>query len=81
MAVWQAIEDRYAQRKARGELDQRRRRQRLRWLWSMVEDRLREAVRTHPAVEAIRAQLEHDVTAGTLPPEAAARQILNAFGL
>jgi LAO/AO transport system kinase len=81
MAVWQAIEDRYAQRKDSGELDQRRQRQRLRWLWSMVDDRLREAVRTHPAVEAIRAQLELDVMAGTLPPEVAARQILKAFGL
>jgi hypothetical protein len=35
----------------------------------------------HPTVRAIRNDLEHQVLAGTLFPEAAARQILQAFGL
>lgn len=80
-AVWEAIESRHARMKAGGELTARRRRQSLRWMWSIVEDRLRKAVHTHPAVEAIRDQLELKVLDGTLPPEAAARQILRAFGL
>jgi LAO/AO transport system kinase len=80
-AVWDAIESRHARMKADGELAARRRRQSLRWLWSIVEDRLRKAVHTHPAVETIRDRLELDVLDGTLPPEAAARRILEAFGM
>ena len=67
--------------KASGELAERHRRQRVRWLWSIIEDRLRQAVRKHPDVRAIRDDLEAEVLAGTIPPEAAARRILDAFGL
>jgi LAO/AO transport system kinase len=80
-AVWDAIEGHHARMNASVELTARRRRQSLRWLWSIVEDRLRKAVHTHPAVEAIRDRLELEVLDGTLPPEAAARQILEAFGI
>jgi LAO/AO transport system kinase len=79
--VWDAIEARHAQMNASGELTARRRRQSLRWLWSIVEDRLRKAVHTHPAVTAIRDRLELEVLDGTLPPEAAARRILEAFSI
>ena len=47
----------------------------------MVEERLRQAVYHHPAVQEIREQLERDVLAGSLPPESAARRILDAFGV
>lgn len=80
-AVWEAIELRYLQAKSSGELAARRQRQSLRWLWAIVEDRLRQSIRTHPGVAAIREQLEKSVVAGDLPPEAAARRILQAFGL
>jgi LAO/AO transport system kinase len=80
-AVWEAIERRHARLAASGELTERRRRQNLRWLWALVEDRLRHAVRTHPAVRAIQDNLEGEVLAGTTPAAAAARRILEAFGL
>ena len=79
-AVWDAIEKRHARLAASGELAERHRQQNLRWLWSMVQDRLQQAVRTHPAVQSIREDLERQVLAGTIPPEVAARQILEAFG-
>jgi LAO/AO transport system kinase len=79
--VWAAVADRHARLSASGELDERRRRQNLRWLWALVEDQLRQAVHTHPAVQGIREALERDVLAGTTPAAAAARQILEAFGL
>jgi LAO/AO transport system kinase len=78
--VWQAIERRYTTMKTTSELDQRRRRQNLRWLWSIVADRLRQAVRTHPAVQAIQSKLESDVLAGNMTPEQAASHILDLFG-
>jgi LAO/AO transport system kinase len=79
--VWEAIEQRYGEMKATGKLAERHRRQRVRWLWSIIEDRLRQAVRKHPDVRAIRDNLEAEVLAGDIPPEAAARKILDAFGL
>jgi LAO/AO transport system kinase len=79
-AVWDAVERRHA-RLASGALAERRRRQNLRWLWALVEDGLRQAVRSHPAVSAIREDLEREVLAGTTPTAAAARQILKAFGI
>jgi hypothetical protein len=45
-----------------------------------VDEQLTRAVRDHPAVVAIRDDLERDVLAGNLAPESAARQILQAFG-
>ena len=80
-AVWDAIERRYLQAQSSGGLAALRKRQSLRWLWAIVEDRLRQSVRTHPAVTVIREQLETGVLEGAIPPEAAARQILQAFGL
>ncbi len=79
--IWDEIEARHARMNASGDLTARRRRQSLRWLWSIVEDRLRKAVHTHPAVKAIRDRLELEVLDGTLPPEAAARRVLEAFGI
>lgn len=79
--VWDAIERRYLRLKAAGELDTRRRSQNLRWLWTTVEEQLRQAVRTHPTVQRIRDELERQVLAGGITPEAAARKILAAFGL
>ncbi len=80
-SVWSAIEQRYTQMKANGELAERHRRQSLRWLWTIVEDRLRTSLATHPQVRAIRERLETRVQAGEMPPETAARKILEAFGL
>src|SRR5262249_44128928 len=80
-AIWQALVERYEKMKASGELHARRRLQVWRWLWSMVEDRLQQAVRTHPAVHAIKGDIEREVLAGHTAPEAAARRIVEAFGL
>lgn len=80
-AVWEAVERRHARQSASGALAERRRRQNLRWLWALVEDQLRHAVHTHPGVAAIRDQLERQVLSGTTPAAAAARQLLEAFGL
>jgi LAO/AO transport system kinase len=80
-AVWEVIEQRQQRLKATGELAERRRRQNLRWMWALVEEHLRQAIHTHPAVQSIRDALQRDVLAGTLPAEAAARRILDAFGI
>lgn len=77
--VWEAIEERYTQMKASGELARRHQQQNTRWLWNIIDERLRQAVREHPAVRAIRHDLERDVMTGKLSAEHAARTILAAF--
>jgi LAO/AO transport system kinase len=80
-AVWDAVERRHSRLEASGQLGERRRRQNLRWLWALVEDQLRQAIHSHPAVNAIRAELERKVLAGVTPAAAAARRILEAFAI
>lgn len=77
--VWTAVHRRHARLQENGSLAQRRRQQSLRWLWSIVDDRLRQAISTNTVVQAIRSDLERAVLCGTVPPEAAARKILEAF--
>ncbi|MCA9100081.1 MAG: methylmalonyl Co-A mutase-associated GTPase MeaB [Pirellulales bacterium] len=77
--LWTAVADRYEQLKTSGELAKRHRRQRAHWLWTILDDQIHRAIREHPAVCAIRDDLEQRVLAGTLPPEVAARQILEAL--
>ena len=48
-------------------------------MWDLLEDRLREALRAHPAVAAALPAIEAAVQAGSLPPTAAADQLLSAF--
>ncbi|MCA9268495.1 MAG: hypothetical protein KDA41_08485, partial [Planctomycetales bacterium] len=77
--VWNAVADRQMRLRAENKLEEIRRRQSLRWLWSTVEDRLRQDVAANPRVSAIRHDLERDVLEGRLPPETAARRIFEAY--
>jgi LAO/AO transport system kinase len=56
--VWQAIVDHRAALEASGQLEARRARQLREWLWALVQGELQDALRTSPAVSAIRAALE-----------------------
>jgi len=74
--LWGRIE---AHRDALGdELEARRRRQRLRWMWSLVEERAVERVRGHPTVAALAAELEPEVESGRLSATLAADRLLAA---
>jgi LAO/AO transport system kinase len=79
--VWHAIEQRHARLAGSGALLERRRQQHLRWLWAIVADQLQLALQTHPAVRQIQSDLERQVLAGTTPAAAAARRVLQAFGI
>jgi LAO/AO transport system kinase len=65
---------------ASGELAERQREQNLRWLWATVHDQLASTVDRHPAVQAMRADLERQVADGSISSTAAARQIIKALG-
>ena len=63
-----------------GEWTERRRAQRLAWMWSMVEDRLLAGLRSDPAVLDLLGMVEGDVLDGRTTPSAAAVRLLDAFG-
>ena len=79
--VWQAIEECYRRQQQVGSLTENRGRQNLRWMWTLVEQELHNAIRSHAGVSGMREELQRDVVAGAIPPEAAARQIIEAIGL
>jgi LAO/AO transport system kinase len=77
--LWAIVEAHRAHLRAKGELEQRRQRQLLSWMWSLVNEGLRDAVREHPVVAASLASLEADVLAGRTTATAAAERILGEF--
>ncbi|MFZ0530676.1 MAG: methylmalonyl Co-A mutase-associated GTPase MeaB [Propionicimonas sp.] len=77
--VWQAIVDHRARLEAAGELEARRARQQREWLWALVRGELEDALRTSPAVSAIRPSLEAEVESGELSALEASDAILTAF--
>ena len=78
--LWEKIEEHRKAFEANGVLRARRREQMRRWMWSMVDDRLLRAVRSHPAVAAQVPQLEAAVLDGKLTATLGAEAILKAFG-
>ncbi len=80
-AVWEEVKSHYNDLKSNGALMALRQQHNASWVWSIVDDRVRQSVRDHPAVAKIRANLEAEVLRGQMTPESAARQILEAFGV
>jgi LAO/AO transport system kinase len=78
--LWSAVGEHLAAQRRNGSLEHRRKDQLLRWMWSMVEDRVLHALRTHPEVMRRARDLEANVLAGKLTPTLAARALLEAFG-
>ncbi len=78
--VWAQVEAHRVALTGSGEWDERRRAQRLAWMWSMVEDRLLAALRADPAVLDLLGTAEADVLDGRTTPAVAAERLLDAFG-
>lgn len=77
--VWRKVVDHQDRLDLSGELTERRRHQQVRWMWTMVTDRLQAELRTHSAVRALIPELERAVLDGQLTPALGAEQILAAF--
>jgi len=77
--IWDHVREHRRTMQASGRFETRRREQALRWVWSLVEDRLKAALREHPDVRAMLASTEADVLQGRVPPTLAAERILGAF--
>jgi len=78
-AVHDAIVEHRRQLESAGVFESRRRGQQLQWMWALVDEGLRAAVREHPAVSQRLAALEADVVDGRTTATAAAAEVLAAF--
>src|ERR1700691_1513480 len=78
--LWQHILDHRQRLTASGELAARRGEQQVKWMWTMLEERLFEPLRTDRAVKAALPRIEADVAAGRVAPGTAVEQIANLLG-
>ena len=64
---------------ATGELAARRAEQQVRWMWNLVDERLRSSLRSSPAVAGMVDELSRAVSAGEVGAFVAAERILAAY--
>lgn len=77
--IWNEIEKFHEKALKSGVLDARRRKQTLEWVYSMIEEHLRASFFKHAGVESIRADIEHAVVHGHIPPTVAAKELIKKF--
>lgn len=77
--LWHQVELHRERLSATGELDARRRDQQVRWLWSMLDERLRDDLRSHPEVVELLESLERQVRDGEVPATAAVDRVWERY--
>jgi len=77
--LWDLLEEHRRVFAAGGLREARRREQRGHWMWAQIQERLQEAFRSHAAIAAALPGIEAAVADGSLPPTAAADQLLALF--
>jgi len=75
-AIWEVVLDHRNKLMATGELDAKRRRQSLDWMWSLVEERMKDRLYNNAKIKAILPVLIRKVERGELSPTTAASKIL-----
>ncbi len=80
-ALWQQVLSHKEKMTASGELAAIRRSQQVKWMWTMLEERLTARLRGDPAVRAKVKQAEAQVAAGKLAPTLAVEEIAALLGV
>src|SRR3954467_15327696 len=73
--LWQKILDHRTAMQASGEFAARRRQQQVKWMWSMLEQRMMARLRADQAIRAKVKKIEAEVADGRITPALAAEQI------
>jgi LAO/AO transport system kinase len=73
--LWQKILDHRAAMNASGEFAARRRQQQVKWMWSMLEQRMMARLRADPAIRAKVKKIESEVSDGRITPSLGAEHI------
>ena len=79
--LWSQVQAHKKLMTASGELAARRREQQVKWMWSMLEERLTARLRSDPAVRAKLKAAETAVAAGKLAPTLAVEEIAQLLGV
>src|SRR5438876_2681980 len=79
--LWSRVLEHKKKLTASGELAQRRREQQVKWMWTMLDDRLFTRLKSDPALRARLPALEAAVAEGRLSPALAVDEIAQAMGL
>jgi LAO/AO transport system kinase len=74
--LWETIQDHRRRLSATGELDAKRRHQALAWMWSRIEDGLKERFFSNHTVKARLRDIEASVERGELSPTVGAETLL-----
>jgi LAO/AO transport system kinase len=77
--IWALIVETRREQEADGVLQRKRQAQQVRWMWDMIEDGLRRALRGDPELSSLITELEEAVGSGRVTPSAAALQALSRF--
>jgi LAO/AO transport system kinase len=75
--MWGQVESHQQKLTATGELQAKRSGQQVRWMWSMVEDRMRALLHDSPDVTTLLSSVEAQVQNGQLPASVAVEQIMS----
>ncbi len=77
-ALWDEIQRHRTVLSGTGEFDARRKSQRVRWMWAMLEERVMTRFRQNDAVKVRLSDLEAQVSDGRLTPVMAVRELLES---
>src|SRR5271169_472652 len=79
-ALWAYVLDHRQKLTASGELAARRGEQQVKWMWTMLEERLFDPLHSDRTLKAALPRIEADVAAGRLAPSAAVEEIADILG-
>ena len=79
--LWSKIEEHRKQLEATDEFQQKRKSQQVSWMWDLVEDGLRRALRSDSEMRSLIESFENTVAAGRTAPGRAADEILQNFAV
>ncbi|MGA0597333.1 methylmalonyl Co-A mutase-associated GTPase MeaB [Enterovirga sp. CN4-39] len=79
--IWDKVLEHRRTLEGAGELAAKRRKQDLKWMWALVEDRIRARLRADPRLRERVPELEAQLAIGALSPAAAADEIAAMLGV
>jgi LAO/AO transport system kinase len=80
-AMWRQIEEHRRRMRASGEFETKRRNQQVKWMWTMLEERLHARLRSDPELKRHVTALEGRVAQGELAPTLAVEEIARMLGI
>jgi LAO/AO transport system kinase len=75
--IWEKVLEHKIICKASGEFDQRRKSQALEWMWTLVDEGLKQMFKNNQQINAQIPGVSHQVAQGKISPSAAARTLLS----